>query len=62
LLTEEENVIASVLEVFKKHNPRWEGVNVIISDKAMTERNAMKYNGILRLLVLKVASKNSTSG
>ena len=42
LLTEEENVIASVLEVFKKHNPRWEGVNVIISDKAMTERNAIK--------------------
>jgi hypothetical protein len=41
LTEEEENVIASVLEVFKKHNPRWEGVNVIITDKDMTERNAI---------------------
>ena len=38
LLEENEVSIACMVDFFKKHNGRWESVQVIMADKDMTER------------------------
>lgn len=42
LLTEEdETSLTQVIDIFKKNNPSWENVRVILTDKDMSERNVL---------------------
>ena len=41
LLEETEAAISSVMNIFKKHNPAWKSVRVLMSDKDFTEREVL---------------------
>ena len=41
LLEETEAVVSSVMDIFKKHNPSWELLPVLMSDKDFTEREVL---------------------
>ena len=41
LLEETEAAISSVMNIFKKHNPAWKSVRVLMSDKDFRERGSL---------------------
>ena len=41
LLEETEASLSKMLEIFKKYNPTWKGVRVLMSDKDLTEREVL---------------------
>ena len=41
LLEETEAAVSSVMDIFKKHNPSWKSVRVLMSDKDFTEREVL---------------------
>lgn len=34
-------LITKIMDLFKKHNPRWTSIRVLMSDKDMTERETL---------------------
>ena len=41
LLEETEVSLSKIMEIFKKHNPAWKSVRILMSDKDMTERDVL---------------------
>ena len=42
LADEQADMLRRMIRLFKKHNLAWEGINCVMADKDMTERNIIK--------------------